>query len=139
MNTPFFPAFRARLAACRRRLCVRRQHHLHRLETLFAHYLPPGLLAPAEEGPNSRQRVFCRRRTFWGFLYQVLHPGCACRQVVRQVQALVDLEGHGPRIDENTSAYCQARFRLPLDTLQRIRHGVAAHAVRRLPAAQQLW
>jgi hypothetical protein len=47
METPFFPAFRARLAA----------------------------LGQADEGPNSRDRVFSLRRTFFGFLYQGLSRG----------------------------------------------------------------
>lgn len=77
MPTPFFPQLRARFAACRHRLHPVRQARLHQLEWLFGHYLPPGLLAQADEGANSRERVFSRRRTFWGFLSQVLHPGCA--------------------------------------------------------------
>jgi hypothetical protein len=52
------------------------------------------------------------RRTFFGFLYQVLNLECSCRQVVRQVQALFALHDQG-RVDEGTSAYCQARRRLP--------------------------
>jgi hypothetical protein len=52
------------------------------------------------------------RRTFFGFLYQVLNLECSCRQVVRQVQALSALHDQG-RVDEGTSAYCQARRRLP--------------------------
>ena len=70
MHTPFFPPWRARFAACGRRLHAMHQHSLHHLEQHFGAYLPPGLLAPAEEGPNSRERVFSKRRTFWGFLYQ---------------------------------------------------------------------
>jgi hypothetical protein len=87
--------------------------------------LPPGLLAQADEGPNSRERVYTLRRTFFGFLYQVLNPDCPCREIVRQIQALFGLHGLGP-LDEGTSAYCQARKRLPLETLQRLRVAVAA-------------
>jgi hypothetical protein len=94
------------------------------LELLLGPLLPPGLLAPADEGANSRERVFSVRRIFFGFLYQVLKPDTACREIVRQVQALLALHGRG-RADENTSAYCQARKRLPLDRLSRVRVGVA--------------
>jgi hypothetical protein len=139
MRTPFFPQLRARFAACGRRLRHVRQHSLHHLERLLGRYLPPGLLAQAEEGPNSRERVFTLRRTFWSFLYQVLHPGCSCRKVVRQIQAAWTLEGGPGTIDPNTSAYCQARLRLPLDLLQRLRHAIAAHAQRLLPETQRLW
>jgi len=55
----------------------------------------------------------------------VLKPDTSCREIVRQVQALFALHDQG-RVDENTSAYCQARKRLPLDRLCRVRLGVAA-------------
>jgi hypothetical protein len=87
--------------------------------------LPPGLLSQADEGPNSRERVFSLRRTFFGFLYQVLNPRCPCREIVRQIQALFALHDQGG-VDEGTSGYCQARKRVPWDTLQRLRVAVAA-------------
>jgi hypothetical protein len=138
MHTPFFPQFRARFAACRCRLQQVRPTRLSQLEHLFGRFVPPGPLAPADEGPNSRERVFSRRRTFWGFLYQVLHPGCPCRKVVRHTRAFFKLHGLGP-VDPGTSAYCQARLRLPLDTLTRLRHAVAARAEQLLPHAHQTW
>jgi len=137
MPTPDFPAWRARFAACGRRLRAVRQHHLHHLEHLFGQHLPPALLAQADEGPNSRERIFSRRRTFWGFLYQVLHPGCPCRTVVRHVRAFFKLHRLGS-VDKGTSAYCQARLRLPLDTLTRLRHASAARGEQLLPA-QRDW
>ena len=138
MRTPFFPQWRQRLAACGRRVQRLQQHSLLQLEQLFGQLIPSGLLAQADDGANSRERVYSIRRTFWGFLYQVLHPACPCREVVRQIQALFRL--HDLRsVDAGTSGYCQARLRLPLDTLQRIRHALAAHADKLLPQAQQLW
>jgi Transposase DDE domain len=125
MHTPFFPAFRPRLAALGQRVQHLRQQSLCHLELLLHPLLPPGLLAQADEGPNSRERVFSLRRTFFGFLYQVLKPDCPCREIVRQIQALLALHNQGA-VDEGTSAYCQARKRLPLDTLQRLRVAVAA-------------
>ncbi len=125
MHTPFFPAFRARLAPLGRRVQHLRQQSLCHLELLLGPFLPPGLLAQEEEGPNSRERVFSVRRTFFGFLYQVLKPDTSCREIVRQIQALFGLHDQGP-VDENTSAFCQARKRLPLDRLCRVRVGVAA-------------
>jgi hypothetical protein len=125
MHTPFFPAFRPRLTALRGRLQHLRQQSLCHLELLLAPFLPPGLLSQADEGTNSRERVFSVRRTFFGFLYQVLKPDTSCREIVRQVQALFALHNQGP-VDENTSAYCQGRKRLPLDTLCRLRVGVGA-------------
>lgn len=138
MTTPFFPAFRARLAALGPRVQHLRQQSLSHLETLFAACFPHWLLAQADDGPNSRERIFSVRRLFWGFLYQVLNPACPCREVVRQIQALFRLHNLGP-VDERTGGYCTARARLPLDTLQRIRHAVAAHAEKALPLAEQSW
>jgi len=125
MHTPFFPALRPRLATLGRRTQQLRQQSLCHLERLIAPFLPPGLLSQAEEGPNSRERIFSVRRTFFGFLYQVLNPKCPCRQIVRQIQALFALHDQG-QVDESNSAYCQARKRLPLDILCRVRVGVAA-------------
>jgi hypothetical protein len=125
MHTPYLPALRSVLAPLGRRLQQLRQQSLCHLEVLLGPLLPPGLLSQADEGANSRERVYSLRRTFFGFLYQVLKPESACREVVRQVQALFALHDQG-RVDENTSAYCQARKRLPLDTLQRLRVAVAA-------------
>lgn len=138
MKTPFFPQLRSRLAALGPRVQDLRQQSLLHLEQLLGQFIPPGLLSQADEGLNSRERIYSLRRTFWGFLYQVLNPGCPCREIVRQIQALFCLHHLGP-VDAANSAFCQARLRLPLDLLQRLRHAVAAQAGRLLPEAQQLW
>src|ERR1700680_512428 len=134
MHTPFFPAWRPRLATLGRRVRHLRQQSLCHLELLLAPFLPPGLLSQADEGVNSRERIFSVRRTFFGFLYQVLNPQCPCREVVRQVQSLFALLSPR-RISKATGAYCQGRGRLPLDSLARVRCAVAAHAQK----AAQLW
>jgi hypothetical protein len=134
MHTPFFPAWCPRLAPMGRRVARLRQQSLLCLDRLFNPFLPPALLAQADEGPNSRERVFSVRRTFFGFLYQVLNPDCPCREVVRQVQALFALH-QGGQVDEATGAYCQARGRLPWDILPRLRCAAAAHAEK----ARRLW
>jgi len=138
MHTPFFPAWRPRLAALGPRLQRLRQHSLPHLEQLLGSFIPTWLLSQAEEGANSRQRIYTLRRTFWGFLYQVLNPGCPCRQVVRQIQALFGLHNLGP-VDGDNSAYCQARARLPLEILQRLRQVIAAPIESLLPWAQGRW
>lgn len=138
MHTPFFPHGRARLAAFGRRAHALRQKPVLHLEKLFDHLLPPGLLAQTEEGPNSRDRLYSLRRTFWAFLWQVLNPSAPCREVVRQLQALLCL-ADGAAADEGTSAYCQARARLPLALLQRARQAAAQHAEKLLPDPVSLW
>ena len=134
MNTPFFPAFRARLSALGSRVQCLRQQSLLQLDQLFGPWLPPGLLSQADEGLNSRDRIYNVRRTFFGFLYQVLNPACPCRQIVRQIQALLRLHA-GIAVDSGTAAWCQARARLPWDILPRLRCAAAAQAEK----AAQLW
>jgi hypothetical protein len=124
MHTPFFPPWRQRLAALGRRVHHLRQQSLSCLDQLLGPLLPPGLLAQADEGPNSRDRIYSVRRTFFGFLHQVLNPHCSCREIVRQIQALLALAGD-QNVDPGTSAYCQARQRLPLEILQRLRVALA--------------
>ena len=97
MPTPFFPAFRCRLAALGRRTAhLLRQATLAQLQQQVGDYLPAGLLASEEEGPNSRNRVFSLRLTFECFVWQMLKPRTSCREVTRQVQALLRLHGRGP-------------------------------------------
>jgi hypothetical protein len=111
-----------------------RQRSLCHLDTLFGPLLPNFLLSQADDGPNSRDRVYSLRRTFFGFLYQVLNPLCSCRQIVQQIQALLLLDCSQLEI-KGTSGYCQARDRLPLDVLSRLRAAAAAQADK----AAHLW
>jgi DDE family transposase len=138
MHTPCFPPWRARLAALGRCTRTLRQKPLPHLEKLFAHILPAGLLSQAEAGPNSRDRLYCPRCTFWAFLWQLLNPGASCREAVRQIQALFCL-AVGRAVDEGTSAYCQARARLPLCVLARARQAAADHADKLLPESLRRW
>jgi hypothetical protein len=78
---------------------------------------PTHLLSQEDEGLNSRERIFTVLLTFEGFLWQILKPKTACREVVRQVQALFRLKNLGS-VGEDTSAYCQARSKLPLSLLE---------------------
>jgi hypothetical protein len=132
--TPFFPAWRARLAPMGQRVRELRQQSLMHLDRLFGAWLPADLLAQSETGPHSREQVYSLRRTFFGFLYQVLNPDCPCREIVRQIQALFVLLG-SRQVSPDTGAYCQARGRLPLEILARLRCAVAAQA----QTAEELW
>ena len=134
MQTPFFPQFRARLAPLGKRVRTLRQQSLPHLDLLFGPLLPTWLLSQSDEGPNSREQIYSVRRTFFGFLYQVLNPDCPCREIVRQVQSLFALLSRR-QVSEATGAYCLARARLPLDILARLRCAVAAHAQK----SAQLW
>ena len=119
MHTPFFPLWRSRLAAYGRR--TRRCRCAAEIRGEFARFLPHGLLNRAPSGAGSRDRIYGRQNTFWCFLWQALQPLTACRAVVRKMQA----EGERERrpIDGSSSAYCQARARLPLPLLdQAVQH-----------------
>ncbi len=138
MPTPFFPAFRSRLAALgRRTVHGLRQATLAQLQEHLRDFLPAPLLAAQEDGPNSRERVFSLRLTFECFLWQLLKPKTSCREVVRQVQALFRLHHQGP-VDEGDSAYVQARLRLPRERLERALTATAQAADRRAGPGGQL-
>jgi hypothetical protein len=138
MQTPFFPTFRAKLAACRSSATQKiRRASLAELETYMASIFPPQLLSQADEGLNSRERIFTLRLTLQCFLYQVLKPRTPCREVVRHVQALIrSLKGDA--LDEGTSAYCQARNRLPLVTIKKLMQVAAQTADRRASKGGEL-
>jgi hypothetical protein len=137
MQTPFFPAFRRQLAACRCRATRQvRQASLAQLEHYLEGIFPAYLLSQEDQGPNSRERIFSLALTFECFLWQVLKPKTACREVVRQIQALFRLRNLGSV--EDTSAYCQARRRLPKERLERILSATAATADQRAGSGGQL-
>jgi hypothetical protein len=85
---------------------------LCQLEQRFASCLPDLLFAKAASGPNSRHCIYTLQRTFWCFLWQCLNLCAPNREVVRQLQALMTLQGAGS-ISSEDGAYCTARQRLP--------------------------
>jgi hypothetical protein len=116
MHTPYFPPWRRKLAAGGRRAALGRQCSPVAIEAQCARFLSARALTPPAPGQRRRRRVFFLTRVFWCFVWQVLQPRTSCRAVVRQVQAFCETEHR--RLDESTSAYCQARVRLPLPCLQ---------------------
>ena len=131
MNTPFFPALRARLAALGSRTARDfRQATLAQLARHLADLIPVHLLSSTEEGINSRERLYSLRLTCECFLWQMLNRQTSCREVVRQVQAQARLHGWG-LVDEGPSAYIQARQRLPQECLERVLAATARAADQR--------
>jgi len=92
----------------------------------FASAIPEGLLSGPEAGEWSRDRVYSLCRTFWAFVWQAIHSHASCRAVVRQIQAA--MAGSAVRVGESTSAYCQARGRLPMSLIQAAMEASAASA-----------
>ena len=97
----------------------------------FEAAIQPGLVSRQASGEWSRDRVYGLARTFWGFVWQAVHAHAPCRAVVRQIQTA--LAGSGVRVDGSTSAYCQARSRLPMALMQRAMEGTALSADREAP------
>ena len=112
-----------------------RQKSLCQIEHLVAPWIPQALWVP---GPEQRQRLYTTKLTGLSFLKQVLHPGSSCRK------AVLDLIGYyhelqpDLHLDPNTSAYCQARARLELSTLENLRSHLAQAAQSALPQGQDL-
>jgi hypothetical protein len=116
MNTPFFPAWRPKLAALGNRAASCRKRSPVEIEAEFVRFLPTDMFKPTAKGVGSRIRIFPLARIFWCFIWQALQPNTSCRAVVRKVQAQCETSKF--KLDESNSAYCQARARLPVDCLQ---------------------
>lgn len=65
-----------------------------------------------------RNRIFTQSRTFWLFLHQVLCGGCSCAETVAKAMSFLGME-EGEIASNNTSAYCQARSRLPAELIEK--------------------
>ena len=138
MSTPYFPAFRSRLAALGRRTTQTvRQTTLAQFQEHLRDFLPAPLLAAEEDGLNSRERIFSLRLTFECFIWQMLQPQTSCREVVRQVQSLFRLHDKGP-VKAGDSAFVQARQRLPRERLEKALAATAQAADRRTNPGGQL-
>jgi Transposase DDE domain len=137
IKTPFFPAWRARLAPLKAAVQNTSSQPLPFLQGLFGPWVPKEALAPPPCGPGSRRRVFPLELTFWAFLSQILNPGASCREAVRQVSALFCLAGQRA-VDEQTGGYCQARQRVPLPRLQQVMGRIAQGAGGACPKGR-LW
>jgi len=74
----------------------------------------------------SRLRVFTPWCTFWLFLAQVLGSNRTCREALRSGQAWL-LNRQGKTISPSTSAYCQARARLPMTYIEKAGESVLEH------------
>jgi len=90
---------------------------LSELSAVVGRFLRLGeLFGKPASGSGSRDRIFSTQVTFWAFLHQILTRNMACRDAVRKVQAM--RAERGLKIpSEKSDAYCQARKRLPEDTL----------------------
>lgn len=113
-----------------------RQATLSQIEARLGPILPTGCLNNNASKNHSRERLLPLSRTFWCWLWQILHCNTSCRDVMKQVSMLFAL--HGCSIDENSSAYCQSRNLILPALLQRLYVHLAQAAFCLLPASTPL-
>jgi hypothetical protein len=136
-KTPFFSAFRPLLFGRRAHRKTPEVEDFGELQNLFKKQLPAGVLKRTSAGANSRDRLFSMASTFWIFLFQVLSPSAACREAVRKAQAWW-FGAKKDASDTDTSAYCQARKRLPFEVLTKLFSAIAEKLTRRV-LTHELW
>lgn len=140
-KTPFFPAWAPRLNPmgyrAHRTLRTVTSFTLCQLEKCFSPWIPTEIFPKAADHQNSRDRHYTRWRTFWCMLWQALNPLASGREVVRQLQALFDLED-GPQLCPEDGAYCRAKARLPLDQFPKALSATAGQADQLAPPLQLL-
>jgi hypothetical protein len=101
-----------------------RRSTLSELSCVFEGLLPLGKLSPNASGAHSRNRIYTRSVSFFGFLHQVLSPGMPGREVVRKVQSFCS-EKNLPLPGSDDSAYCTARGKLDDELLETIHEHVS--------------
>jgi hypothetical protein len=97
---------------------------LCQLESRFAKWLPSNLWP---KPPKCRDRDYTPARTFWCMLWQAFNPLASGREVVRQLQALFEVENRRQLSCED-GAYCRAKARLPLNQFPKLLEVTAQHA-----------
>ncbi|HWH70048.1 MAG TPA: IS4 family transposase, partial [Candidatus Sulfotelmatobacter sp.] len=137
MTTSDFPAWQGQFSRQVRCLRSNLGSTLHQLECLFGPWIARWRLAQQEEGAHSRERRWPLRLVFWTFLWQVAQAGTACREAIRQAQALCLNNGRALPPDQK-SPYCQARGRLPLERLEEIHQALVKEAQQAI-AQKDLW
>ena len=109
---------------------------LCQLRKAFGAYIPDTLLAAKSSGPNSRRRIFSLDVVFWSFFDQVQTPNGSCREAVRKVMAFVRRKFPREKIgamSPDTSAYCQARAKIPLEVIDDINTHLVERLHRNIP------
>jgi len=114
---------------------------LHQLRGAKVSQLPVlfGAWLGVDGGPAGSfyDRIFTPVRIFWLFLAQVLSADGSCREAVELALAWMAVE-QGELMSGNTSAYCQARKRLPADWLARLCTRTREHLVEQA-GSRWLW
>jgi len=125
-RTPFLSGFGPLLFGRGSKFTLKKVQAIRSLESLFemfGDFVPARFLSKETKGVNSRERELPPRVIFWAFVNQVLDPGSSCREILRKVEAWWRWKVSHEDVPKalTTSAYCQARKRLGLDTIQLIK------------------
>lgn len=113
-----------------------KQKSLSQLGACFGKFIPNKHLSPSSTGAMSRQRLLSKENTFWAFFSQALDADGGCQEVVRKLQAFAAMKSK-LLPSSSTAAYCQARKKLELSTLE----GILEHTSKQLqvePEASRL-
>lgn len=93
----------------------------------------PSLLSVIEEEqPGHRERIFTPTITLNAFISQALDADASCQSVVNRI-AIEQLRKRSTSSNVNTSAYCQARQRLPLSIISRLTRQMGAMLAENAP------
>lgn len=136
-STRYLPGFSHRLCGRRSRPHTekvrRRAERIDGLAALLTRFIPRELFALAT---GQRERIYTPWVTLVAFLSQVLTRSSACREAVRRVQAW-RVAARRTVPDDSTSAYCQARARLPVEKLRAAHTHLSAWLERRTESSWQ--
>ena len=105
----------------------------------FKELLPESVIGQAlwELKIKYKRRLFDPFVTLWAFLSQVLDTDKSCHNAVSRIIAYLSSEG-GEIPSTDTSAYCQARSRLPENFLEKL-FGQAAQSLEGKVTSEDLW
>ena len=128
--TPCFPQLIQKVAAMGKRSARSKvsPDSLIDIAAQFKRFLPKDGPEFPKDDTRRRNRKYPLAMVFWCFIWQVLKPRTSCRDVVRQIQSRG--ESQLLKYDESTSGYCQARIRLPEESLLKAMKDSAASADR---------
>lgn len=87
-------------------------HQLCHIGKILSDYIPQSLFDNHSNTIKTRRRIFSYENTFWGFFLQTLQSDSSCQSIVHQFRQVAQ-QKHNKTISSSTSAYCQARQRLP--------------------------
>ena len=77
------------------RLQLIREKSISQLHDCFGAFIPNTLLQTATSGTFSRQRLFTKANTFWGFFTQILNADGGCQEVVLTIGEVAKKAGVG--------------------------------------------